>query len=67
MKNEINLDDKLSLPWLTALTRVKVTNKGKEIKKNDSTFERHDQFLAEVQKSYLLNLFEEGQTEACEG
>ena len=58
MKNEINLDDKLSLPWLTALTRVKVTNKGKEIKKNDSTFERHDQFLAEVQKSYLLNLFD---------
>ena len=58
MKNEINLDDKLSLPWLTALTRVKVTNKAKDIKKNDSTFERHDQFLAEVQKSYLMNMFD---------
>ena len=58
MKNEINLDDKLSLPWLTALTRVKVTNKAKDIKKNDSTFERHDKFLTEVQKSYLMNMFD---------
>ena len=57
-KNEVNLDDKISLPWLAALTRVKVTNKAKEIKKNDSTFERHDQFLAEVQISYLLNMFD---------
>jgi hypothetical protein len=52
------LDDKLSLPWFSALTRVKVTNKAKEIKKNDSSFERHDQFLAEVQTSYLLNMFD---------
>ena len=29
MKREINFDDKLSLPWLTALTRVKVSNKAK--------------------------------------
>ena len=54
----MNFDDKLSLPWLTALTRVKVTNKAKEIKKNDSSFERHDQFLAEVQISYLVNMFD---------
>ena len=58
MKNEINFDDKISLPWLTALTRMKVTNKAKEIKKNDSSFERHDQFLAEVQTSYLVNMFD---------
>ena len=58
MKNEINFDDKISLPWLAALTRMKVTNKAKEIKKNDSSFERHDQFLAEVQTSYLVNMFD---------
>ena len=52
------MDDKLSLPWISALTRVKVSNKAKEIKKNDSSFERHDQFLAEVQTSYLLNMFD---------
>ena len=58
MKHEVNFDDKLSLPWLTSLTRVKVANKAKDIKKNDSTFERHDQFIAEVQKSYLVNMFD---------
>ena len=58
MKSEINFDDVLSVPWSAALTRTKVTNKGKDIKKNDSTFERHDQFLAAVQTSYLLNLFD---------
>ena len=52
------MDDKLSLPWFSALTRVKVTNKAKDIKKNDSTFERHDQFLAEVQIGYILNMFD---------
>ena len=58
MKREINFDDVLTLPWLAALTRVKVSNKGKEIKKNDSSFERHDQFLAAVQASYFVNLFD---------
>ena len=58
MKHEINFDDVLSLPWLAALTRMKVSNKGKEIKKNDKSFERHDQFLASVQSSYLVNLFD---------
>ena len=58
MKREINFDDVLSLPWLAALTRMKVSNKGKEIKKNDSSFERHDQFLAAVQTSYFVNLFD---------
>ena len=58
MRKEINFDDKLSLPWLTSLTRMKVTNKAKEIKKNDSSFERHDQFLTEVQISYLVNMFD---------
>ena len=48
----------MSLPWFSALTRVKVTNKAKDIKKNDSTFERHDQFLAEVQIGYVLNMFD---------
>ena len=58
MKNEINFDDILSIPWLAALTRIKVSNKGKEIKKNDSSFEKHDQFLAAVQASYLVNMFD---------
>ena len=38
--------------------RIQVSNKGKDIKKNDSTFEKHDQFLAAVQASYLLNMFD---------
>ena len=58
MPNEINLDDVLSLPWLTALTRMKISNKEKDIKKNDSSFERHDQFLTAVQSSYLVNMFD---------
>ena len=58
MKREINFDDVLSLAWLAALTRMKVSNKGKEIKKNDSSFERHDQFLAAVQTSYFVNMFD---------
>jgi hypothetical protein len=28
-------------PFMTALTRIKVTNKGKEIKKNDSTSKKY--------------------------
>ena len=58
MPNEINYDDVLSLAWLTALTRMKVSNKEKDIKKNDSSFERHDQFLTAVQCSYLANMFD---------
>ena len=58
MKKEINLDDVLTLPWLAALTRVKISNKGKDIKKNDDSFERHDQFIAAVQTSYLSNMFD---------
>ena len=58
MKKEINFDDKISLPWMAALTRVKVSNKSKEIKKNDSSFERADQFIAAVQSSYLGNMFD---------
>ena len=63
MKSDINFDDVLTLPWMSALTRIKITNKGKDIKKNDSTFERHDQFLTAVQKSYLVNLFDNYQNE----
>ena len=58
MKSEINYDDKISLPWLAALSRVKVSNKGKDIKKNDSSFEKHDQFIAAVQTAYLGNMFD---------
>ena len=58
MPSEINFDDVITLPWMAALTRMRVTNKGKDIKKNDSTFERHDQFIAAVQASYLANLFD---------
>ena len=58
MKQEINFDDKISLPWMAALTRVKVSNKAKEIKKNDSSFERADQFIAAAQASYLGNMFD---------
>ena len=58
MRKEINYDDEVSLLWLAYLTNMKVTNKAKEIKKNDSSFERHDQFLAEVQTSYLVNMFD---------
>ena len=58
MKNDRNFDDILTLPWLKELTRIKVSNKAKDIKKNDSSFERHDQFLAAVQASYLINMFD---------
>ena len=66
MKHEINFDDKLSVPWLTALSRMKISNKAKDIKKNDSTFERHDQFMASVQTSYLANMFDNYMVENSE-
>ena len=58
MKNEVNFDDKLTLSWLTEDCRMKVSNKAKDIKKNDSSFEKHDQFIAAVQTSYLVNMFD---------
>ena len=58
MPHMVNYEDVLTLPWTTALTHMKVSNKAKEIKKNDSSFERHDQFLATVQTSYLVNMFD---------
>ena len=58
MPNLINFDDVVTLPWCAALCRFQVSNKGKDIKKNDSTFEKHDQFLAAVQASYLMNMFD---------
>ena len=58
MPSEINYDDVLTLPWVTALTGMKISNKEKDIKKNDSSFELHDQWIATVQSSYLLNMFD---------
>ena len=58
MPHEINFDDILTLAWFALLCRVKVTNKGKDIKKNDSTFELHDQFIESVQESYFFNMFD---------
>ena len=42
MKDENNFDDKLSLPWLSSMARVKVSNKSKDIKKNDSSLDWFD-------------------------
>ena len=58
MKNEINMDDVLSLPWCVDLNRMKISNEEKKIKKNDSSFEAHDQYIATVQRSYFLNMFD---------
>ena len=58
MKREINFDDPLTLTWLAALNRMKISNKGKDIKKNDSSFEKHDQYVAAVQASYWVNMFD---------
>ena len=54
----INFDDVMSLAWSSSLARVKVSNKANEIKKNDASFELHDQFAAAVQASYLVNMFD---------
>ena len=43
MVREINFDDVLTVPWASSLSRIKVSNKAKDIKKNDSSFERHSQ------------------------
>ena len=48
MPKEINYDDVCSLPWMTSLTGIKVSNKEKDIKKNDASFELHDQWIAAV-------------------
>ena len=33
MKQEMNFDDNISLPWMAALTRVKVSNKARELRR----------------------------------
>ena len=58
MSREINFDDVITVPWFALLCRVKVSNKAKDIKKNDSSFELHDQFISAIQESYLLNMFD---------
>ena len=58
MPHDVNYDDGGTLPWLTALARMKISNKEKDIKKNDSSFELHDQWIASVQSAYLINLFD---------
>ena len=58
MPSEINFDDVLTLSWQASMARIRVANKAKDIKKNDSTFELHDQFAAGVQASYLANMFD---------
>ena len=58
MRQEINFEDVLSLSWSASLARVKVSNKSKDIKKNDSTFELHDQFISAVQESYFVNMYD---------
>ena len=52
MKNKINFDDVMSLAHLPALARMKISNKGKEIKKKDSSFERNNQFISAVQSMF---------------
>ena len=46
--------------------REAVYTKGKEIKKNDSSFEKHDRFLAAVQTSFLMNMFDNYQEKHSE-
>ena len=58
MKRDINFDDVLTIAWQAAMTRTKVSNKAKDIKKNDSSFERHDQFIQAVQSNFLVNMFD---------
>ena len=58
MPSDVNYDDVCSFNWLTGLARMKISNKEKDIKKNDSSFELHDQWLAAVQSSYLINMFD---------
>ena len=58
MPSVINFDDALTLSWQASMARIKVANKAKDIKKNDSTFELHDQFAAGVQACYLANMFD---------
>ena len=45
MKKEINFEDVMSLAHLPTLARMKISDKGKEIKKKELSFERHDQFI----------------------
>ena len=37
---------------------MKISNKENDIKKNDSSFEVHDQWITAVQTSYLVNMFD---------
>ena len=58
MPTENNFEDYLTISWSSFLTRIRVSNKSKQIKKNDSSFELHDQFIAAVQSSYLVNMYD---------
>ena len=58
MPSEVNYDDVVTLPWMTAMARLRISNKEKDIKKNDSSFELHDQWITTLQSSYLINMFD---------
>ena len=58
MPREINFDDVLTISWTAAMARMKISNKGKDIKKNDSSFEKHDQFITVLQSNFLINMFD---------
>jgi hypothetical protein len=58
MRNEVNFDDECCLAQLSTLLGKEISNQKKKIVKNDSSFERHDQFVTEVGTAYGLNLFD---------
>ena len=58
MPNVANFEDRGGLAYLAQLTeKTFFSNKKDEIKKDDSTFEKHDQFVAAVAGQALANMY----------
>lgn len=59
MPSTVNFSDILCMAELASRTdQTKISNKEEHIKRNDSSFERHDQFIAEVSSAYGVNAFD---------
>ena len=59
MASTVNFSDPLCMAEMASRTdQSKISNKEEHIKKNDSSFERHDQFIAEVAIASGVNAFD---------
>ena len=59
MKSVVNFEDRGCVAWLSHIaSKTNISNRQKDIKKDDSSFEHHDQFFAHIASEAILNLYD---------